>query len=206
MNTIDFDIKGECVIEIKNAVGSITFLGNENFDNSVSALERDLKECVDTDRWNLLMSFLSQCKTENIFAVGQTSNEIVSSRDNLILGSDDNGKLCATVYDLKAKHSGFWYASFNIRREIDNQKLKKQINEGYMKFCNRLEAVIEIIRESNSTESVVTKLCEKGFSETQAYAIISFPLNNLSALQKEPLAITISNCDRIITFLEKLDI
>lgn len=204
MNTLDFDKFGRCVIDIQNAVKDVIFLGNDFFDNSIEALKRDIEVCGNQDQKKILLAFLDICNEDNIFGDEEAIIPESTLSKNIVVGFDSVGQKYASAYNLIVKHSGFWYAAFNIRQEIDNQKKEMHISEGLLKWCDCIEIVLEIIRNANSEEDAIKEICKLGFSEVQAMAVCDYPLNALCGLRKERMSEIILRHERIVSCLEKL--
>jgi len=204
ITTIDFDKSGRCNISVPDAVKEIAFLANLFFDNSISALKRDIDVCDDDTQKSILLAFLDLCQDDNIFDNKESICPEASGSSKFSLDFDSAGRPSAFVYNATIRHSGFWYAAYNIEQEIENQNKKKHIELGFLKFCDCLDSVLEIVRHSDYEDLAIKNICSLGFTEIQALAICNYPLTRLGELQKESLCKTINRREKIISCLNKI--
>lgn len=89
--------------------------------------------------------------------------------------------------------------------ELRRQKAKAHILEGLMRALDHIDAIIALIRGSQTAEEAYTGLCEQfGFSELQAKAILDMRLQKLTGLEREKLASELTSIHAFIVQLTEL--
>ena len=95
--------------------------------------------------------------------------------------------------------------------DLEKSKKRLEIVEGLIKALEDIDNIIALIKSSNSSKDAVTNLINKyQFTENQAQAIVNMKLGRLAHLEvielnqeKIDLTSTITNCEDIITHLDK---
>ena len=90
-------------------------------------------------------------------------------------------------------------AVFDLRKAKD----RAHILQGYLKALDHLDAIIQLIRNSPSTDEARNGLVERfGFSEIQAQAILELQLRRLTALEREKIQ---NEYDELVARIEYLE-
>lgn len=216
MNTITFDQNCNCAIYIPADRAKVSFLTNPLFTNNVDSLKSDIAHCKDASLKQTLEQFLKDLESGRFrfmdyeITIEDSDEGLQEEMDTLndndleiVPDNNDDGNWMACVHDVRAEHTGFWYAAMNISREIQIIKARIHILSGYIHFADNLDEIIGLIRNSTSTENIFKELLKRGFSEPQARAVIGFRLSLLGELEKNRLAEEIDNCNQLLKILEE---
>ena len=90
--------------------------------------------------------------------------------------------------------------------DLDKAREREHIVAGLLKALDKIEAIIRLIRGSESAAAAKVKLQEKPFTftERQATAILAMTLSRLAALERQQLLNEHAELLKTITFLEQL--
>ena len=214
MNTISFDNNLDCTVHIPaNSVG-ISFLLNQLFANTAESLKKDISNCQDNGLKLKLERFLKDIEDGKFHFMVDTwwniptdveYNTAANNDNDIEITADDRntGGWMATIHNVCAEHTGFWYAAMNIPAEIRAIKEHIHILQGYMVFADNIDELILLIRQADCRENILKELSNRGLSNKQAQAIIEFKLTHLALLQKNQLTAEINDCNALIEVLKE---
>lgn len=213
MNPISFDHNLNCIVRIPAESVGISFLINPLFSKTAENLKTDISNCQDNNLKLKLERLLKDLENGKFDFITDTwnipaddeGNTTVSNGNDVDITADDrnNGNWMVTVHNVRAEHTGFWYAALNIPNEIQNIKEHIHILEGYMAFADRIDELITTIKQSACEENILAELVSRGCSAKQAQAILGLRMNQLVQIEKERLTEEINNCNALIEILKE---
>lgn len=166
MANISFDEHRHANITIDNVGNDISFLMCPVFDNSELNLLRDIQLCDNQDLKKILVCFYEFIKASN--REDGDDNDIVEDEISLEFESGDSGDWCAVVHNIKAEHSGYWYAAQNLDAEKCSLIRLRHELEGIKIAVESLESVISSIKNAVSKDDATSRLIELGLDMQQA--------------------------------------
>lgn len=199
MAKITFDKHRKATISIDNVGNEISFLMNPVFDNSVSNLLRDIQLCDTVDLKKILVSFYEFIKASN--RVDEDDNDIEEDEISLEFDSGYSGDWCAIVHNIKAEHSGYWYAAQNLEVERRSLILLRHELEGIKIALENIDRAITIIKSTVSEDDAASRLIELGLDMQQAKAILRMKITSLVCYDSSTLSDRIALCDRWEEFI-----
>lgn len=202
MANISFDEHRHAYITIDNIGNDISFLMCPVFDNSELNLLRDIQLCDNQDLKKILVCFYEFIKASN--REDGDDNDIVEDEISLEFESGDSGDWCAVVHNIKAEHSGYWYAAQNLEAEKCCLIRLRHELEGIKIAVENLESVISSIRNAVSKDDAMGKMIELGIDEQQAKAIMRMNITRLVSHESSYIPSVIAQCNRWAEFIEKI--
>lgn len=216
MNTVSFDENLNCTIRVPAASTNstnISFLINPLFSTSAEGLKAEIAYCHDDCLKHRLERFQKDLEAGRFPFLTDDGNRqegeadaVTANRGHDVEFIDDSrgdGGWMATVHDVRAEHTGFWYAAMNIPREIQRIKEHIHILQGYIIFLEHVNELVSIIKRSDCHENAFNEVLGYGFTEKQAHAVLDCRLTLLAQLDANQLAEEISNCNNLVEILEK---
>src|SRR5512133_3481116 len=122
-----------------------------------------------------------------------TAMRVSLSYNALALVVDDEGKASPRNLTLRDMLEEFICHRLHVitrrsKYELDKAEARLHILEGLLKALSKIDAVIDTIRKSDTTEAARQNLMKRfKLSEIQAQAILDMPLRRLAALERQKL-------------------
>lgn len=202
MANISFDKRRNANITIENVGDDISFLMSPIFDNSESNLLRDIELCDNEDLKKLLVCFYEFIKASH--REDKADNDSVEDEISIEFESGDNGDWCAVVHNIKAEHSGYWYAAQNLEAEKCSLIRLRHELEGIKIAVKNIDSVITSIKNAVSKDEAASKLIELGLDMQQAKAILRMNITSVVCCDSSIFSDRIALCSRWIEFIENL--
>lgn len=199
MPKITFDKHRRVTISIDNVGNSISFLMCPVFDNSELNLLRDIQLCDNEDLKKILVYFYEFIKASN--REDEDDNDIVEDEISLEFESGDRGDWCAVVHNIKAEHSGYWYAAQDLDAEKCSLIRLHHELEGIKIAVENLESVISSIRNAVSKDDATSGLIELGLDMQQAKAILRMNITSVVCCDSSIISDRLALCNRWIEFI-----
>lgn len=209
MSRLDIDNKGNIVIFNEEKVTGVSFLMEDFFDNSLDKLKDDIEVCQDTNKKNLLIQFSEKYENGEFDFISDywhndEALEYNSTSPSFEFGFNRDGTGEFIAHDVKAIHSGFWYATDNIDKELENISRYKHNYEGYKIAADKIDIVITLIKDAPNYETAISELQNIGLTQAQAVALMSLNINTLAAYEVNQLQIRIEICDNLTQLINQI--
>lgn len=185
----------------------LSFLMEDFFDNSLDKLRYDIEICQNANKKNLLIQFAEKYENGELDFISDywqndDSIEYNSTDPSFEFGFNRDSTGVFTAHNVKAIHSGFWYAVDDLDKELKNIVRGKHIYEGFMVASEKIDIVISILKGAPDYESATSGIQELGLTRVQAEAVMSSRLDKLASYDTKYLQDRIACCEKLSIVLK----